>query len=120
MGRSLRGLLHSIAGMHASHRLPQAADDRARLVMLRRFYEQSGVSLVAAGLLIVVPLADDRGLQWRLRPTPPWVHGDEVQLKRMLRTLHSNALNHGARRGVLLALFTAASCLTPIVATTSS
>lgn len=48
-------------------------------------------------------LAADRGLQWRLRPTPLWVHSDEVQLERMLRNLLSNALNHTAQGGVLLA-----------------
>lgn len=48
-------------------------------------------------------LADDRGLQWRLRPTPLWVHSDEVQLERMLRNLLSNALTHTAKGGVLLA-----------------
>ena len=48
-------------------------------------------------------LAEDRGLQWRLRPTPLWVHSDEAQLERMLRNLLSNALTHTAAGGVLLA-----------------
>ena len=48
-------------------------------------------------------LADARGLQWRLRPTPLWVHCDEAQLERMLRNLLSNALTHTATGGVLLA-----------------
>ncbi len=48
-------------------------------------------------------LADARGLQWRLRPAPLWVHSDEPQLERMLRNLLSNALNHTAAGGVLLA-----------------
>ncbi|HSW07965.1 ATP-binding response regulator [Aquabacterium sp.] len=48
-------------------------------------------------------LADARGLQWRLRPTPLWVHSDEMQLERMLRNLLSNALNYSVQGGVLLA-----------------
>lgn len=48
-------------------------------------------------------LADERGLQWRLRPTTLWVHSDEAQLERMLRNLLSNAMNHTAHGGVLLA-----------------
>lgn len=48
-------------------------------------------------------LADARGLQFRLRPTELWVHSDEIQLERMLRNLLSNALNHTAAGGVLLA-----------------
>jgi len=48
-------------------------------------------------------LAESRGLQWRLRPTPLWVHSDEPQLERMLRNLLSNALNYCAEGGVLLA-----------------
>lgn len=48
-------------------------------------------------------LAEARGLQWRLRRTPLWVHSDEVQLERMLRNLLANALTHTARGGVLLA-----------------
>lgn len=47
-------------------------------------------------------LADARGLQWRVRPTPLWVRSDETQLERMLRNLLANALTHTARGGVLL------------------
>jgi len=68
MGRSLQGLLHIIGVMHASRPPPQAADDRTRLAMLRLFYEQSGVSLVAAALLIVVHLAYGTG-----RIATPWL-----------------------------------------------
>jgi signal transduction histidine kinase/CheY-like chemotaxis protein len=48
-------------------------------------------------------VADARGLQWRLRPTPLWVQSDEMQLERMLRNLLSNALNYTGAGGVLLA-----------------
>lgn len=48
-------------------------------------------------------LAEARGLQWRLRPTPLWVLSDEQQLERLLRNLLSNALIHTPRGGVLLA-----------------
>ena len=68
MGLSLRGLLHIIGVMHASRPPPQAADDRTRLAMLRLFYEQSGVCLVAAALLIVVHLAYGTG-----RVATPWL-----------------------------------------------
>ncbi|MBI3369164.1 MAG: hybrid sensor histidine kinase/response regulator [Burkholderiales bacterium] len=49
------------------------------------------------------PLAEDRGLQWRLRPTPLWVRTDPVQLERMLRNLLGNALRYTESGGVLLA-----------------
>ena len=48
-------------------------------------------------------VAEASGLQWRLRPTAQWVHSDEMQLERMLRTLLSNALNYTQQGGVLLA-----------------
>jgi len=48
-------------------------------------------------------LADERGLQWRLRPTELWVSSDEEQLERMLRNLLVNALHYTPRGGVLLA-----------------
>jgi len=48
-------------------------------------------------------LAEAKGLQWRLRPTTLWVRSDAQQLERLLRNLLSNALNHTAQGGVLLA-----------------
>lgn len=48
-------------------------------------------------------LAEARGLQWRLRPTPLWVRSDPQQLERMLRNLLSNAMTHTRRGGVMLA-----------------
>lgn len=48
-------------------------------------------------------LADNRQLQWRLRPTDLWVHSDEIQLERMLRNMLANALNFTTEGGVLLA-----------------
>ncbi|NRF65387.1 hybrid sensor histidine kinase/response regulator [Aquincola sp. S2] len=48
-------------------------------------------------------LAEDRDLQWRLRPTGLWVHSDPVLLERMLRNLLGNALRYTESGGVLLA-----------------
>ncbi|MDP3084148.1 MAG: hybrid sensor histidine kinase/response regulator [Rubrivivax sp.] len=48
-------------------------------------------------------LADERGLQWRLRPTDLWVNSDAELLERMLRNLLVNALRYTPRGGVLLA-----------------
>ena len=41
--------------------IPEAADDRTRLAMLRLFYDQSLVSLVAAALLVLLHTAYAKG-----------------------------------------------------------
>lgn len=50
------------------------------------------------------PLATARGLQMRLRTADAVVFADPVLLNRIISNLLSNAVRHGARQGVLLAL----------------
>jgi signal transduction histidine kinase/CheY-like chemotaxis protein len=61
------------------------------------------------------PLADERALQCRLRPTSLWVMSDELQLERMLRNLLSNAMRYTQQGGVLLAARTLSTPLGPQV-----
>jgi two-component system, sensor histidine kinase len=50
------------------------------------------------------PLAEERGLQWRLRHRADWVLADPMALERMLRNLLANALHYTQRGGVLLSV----------------
>lgn len=48
------------------------------------------------------PVAREKGLQLRLRPTPEWTETDPLMLERVLRNLVSNAVRYTARGGVLV------------------
>jgi signal transduction histidine kinase len=93
MARALDGLVEAL--LDVSRLDSGAVVPRPRALALQTLFDRLAPEFAV--------LAADRGLQWRLRPTPLWVHSDEVQLERMLRNLLSNALNHTAQGGVLLA-----------------
>ena len=57
------------------------------------------------------PLASARGLQLRLRTADAVLFADPVLLNRIVSNLLSNAIRHGARQGVLLALRPRRGCL---------
>jgi signal transduction histidine kinase len=51
----------------------------------------------------LAPLAQDRGLQLRIRPSPVWVLSDPALLYRVLLNLVANALSFTGKGGVLVA-----------------
>jgi signal transduction histidine kinase/CheY-like chemotaxis protein len=93
MAQTLDGLVEAL--LDVSRLDSGAVVPRPRPVPLARLFERLAPEFAV--------LADARSLQWRLRPTPLWVHSDEMQLERMLRNLLSNALNYTVQGGVLLA-----------------
>ncbi len=69
-------------------------------VTLRRFPVQALFDRIATDFL---PLAQEKGLRLRLRPTRQWCESDPIHLERILRNLVSNAIRYTARGGVLVA-----------------
>ncbi len=93
MAQALDGLVDSL--LDVSRLDSGSLQPRMHALRLQTLFERLGTEYAV--------LADAKGLQWRVRPTPHWVHSDAQQLERLLRNLLSNALTHTVRGGVLLA-----------------
>jgi len=50
-----------------------------------------------------MPLAREKGLRLRVRPTPEWTRSDPLMFERILRNLVANAIRYTGRGGVLVA-----------------
>ena len=50
-----------------------------------------------------MPLAREKGLRLRIRPTPQWTRSDPIMLDRILRNLVANAIRYTESGGVLVA-----------------
>ncbi len=69
-------------------------------VTLSHFPLQQMFERIATDFL---PLAHEKGLQLRFRPTRQWCESDPLHLERILRNLVSNAIRYTTRGGVLVA-----------------
>ena len=96
IGQSVRALEGMFSELLDISRL----DARKVAVTLRHFPVQEMFDRIATDFL---PLAQEKGLRLRFRPTRQWCESDLLHLERILRNLVSNAIRYTTRGGVLVA-----------------